>query len=117
MCKIVHVVFSLFPLLIALNLYVGFLRNCSGDKINTFSLFISGNPGWGIAWYVNGYIIPKLQLKRNVTYTFTVNGGKDANVQANYHPFYITNDADGGYFQLTDAEKEVSFLCLQNVGC
>ena len=47
-----------------------------------------------------------------MTYTFTVNGGKDASVQANYHPFYITDDPDGGYFQLSAAEQQVRFFVV-----
>ncbi|XP_072047321.1 protein Skeletor, isoforms B/C-like [Amphiura filiformis] len=67
---------------------------------------ITGKPGWGIAWYVDDYIIPVLTLRRGVTYTFIVQGGNEANIQARYHPFYITNDAEGGYIQKTAQETQ-----------
>ena len=31
-----------------------------------------------------------------------------------YHPFYITDDCEGGYFQKTKAEKDAS-VCLMKV--
>jgi len=66
---------------------------------------ITGKPSWGIAWYINGYLIPKLILRRGTTYTFRVNGGFDKNDDANYHPFYLTTSPEGGYFQLTPEER------------
>ena len=42
-----------------------------------------------------------------MTYTFTVEGGSDPadGDGANYHPFYITEDSEGGYAQKSAAEK------------
>ncbi|XP_054758503.2 protein Skeletor, isoforms B/C-like [Lytechinus pictus] len=67
---------------------------------------ITGRVGWGIAWFINGILIPELTLKRNVTYTFRVFGGDNANFSGNYHPFYITDDINGGYGQLSEADRE-----------
>ncbi|XP_072042772.1 protein Skeletor, isoforms B/C-like [Amphiura filiformis] len=68
---------------------------------------ITGSPGWGIAWYVNGLIIPEITVRRNKKYTFTINGGDDPDQTANYHPFYISNDEIGGYAQKTPEDKEL----------
>ncbi|KAI8506560.1 hypothetical protein Bbelb_159870 [Branchiostoma belcheri] len=67
---------------------------------------ITGQPGWGIAWYINGLLIPELHVKRRQNYTFIVEGGDDASLPARYHPFYITDDPKGGYIQKTAAEKQ-----------
>ena len=32
---------------------------------------------WGIAWWINGLLIPELYVRRGQTYTFTVEGGDD----------------------------------------
>ncbi|XP_022080693.1 protein Skeletor, isoforms B/C-like [Acanthaster planci] len=66
---------------------------------------ITGKVGWGIAWFVNGLLIPEIYVVRGVNYTFTVFGGDDPVQSASYHPFYITNDTIGGYAQQTDEEK------------
>ena len=74
------------------------------------SAFLShvGRTGWGIAWYLNDEIIPTLTLTRGVTYTFEVLGGDNPNLSAQYHPFYITDDSEGGYFQLSAADQQVN---------
>ncbi|XP_038065022.1 protein Skeletor, isoforms B/C-like [Patiria miniata] len=66
---------------------------------------ITGKTGWGIAWYVNGLLIPEITVKRGVNYTFTVFGGDDSEKSAQYHPFYITDDSEGGYAQKTSQGK------------
>lgn len=60
------------------------------------NLYFTGIPSWGIAWYINGTLIPELHLMRGTTYTFHVAGGDDPNNGAKYHPFYFTSDAEGG---------------------
>ncbi|CAB3232590.1 unnamed protein product [Arctia plantaginis] len=67
---------------------------------------ITGHVGWGISWYINGLLIPEINVVRGRKYTFVVEGGYDPDVPARYHPFYITNDPVGGYFHKTDAEKQ-----------
>ena len=58
---------------------------------------ITGHVGWGIAWYINGLLIPEIYVVRGKTYTFVIEGGNDPNQPAAYHPFYITDDKEGGY--------------------
>lgn len=60
---------------------------------------ITGLPGWGLAWWINGYLIPELTVERGVTYTFIVEGGSNSSNTASYHPFYITNNKEGGGYQ------------------
>ncbi|XP_075986894.1 DM13 and DOMON_DOH domain-containing protein skeletor isoform X2 [Anticarsia gemmatalis] len=67
---------------------------------------ITGHVGWGISWYINGLLIPEINVVRGRKYTFVVEGGSDPSVPARYHPFYITNDPVGGYFHKTDEEKK-----------
>ena len=57
---------------------------------------ITGEQSWGIAWWINGQLIPEIHVKRGENYTFIVEGGNDPSRQAKYHPLYITNNRDGG---------------------
>lgn len=66
-----------------------------------------GHVGWGISWYINGLLIPEINVVRGKTYTFVVEGGHDPDIPAQYHPFYITDDSVGGYEHKTDEEKAV----------
>ena len=68
----------------------------------------TGRAGWGIAWYINGTLIPELIVERNKTYTFIVEGGTDPNALSNYHPLYITDSIGGGRLQNTQQERDVS---------
>ncbi|KAK2712009.1 hypothetical protein QYM36_010890 [Artemia franciscana] len=66
---------------------------------------ITGHVGWGIAWYINGLLIPEITVVRGTTYTFVVEGGNNPDVAAKYHPFYITDDPEGGYAYKTPEER------------
>jgi len=66
---------------------------------------ITGHVGWGISWYINGLLIPEIHVVRGKTYTFVVEGGDDPEFAAGYHPFYITDDPEGGYEFKTRAER------------
>ncbi|KAH6926015.1 hypothetical protein HPB50_012954 [Hyalomma asiaticum] len=57
---------------------------------------ITGMFGWGIAWWINGQLIPVLHLERGQKYKFIVEGGNDRTFGAQYHPFYITDSHVGG---------------------
>lgn len=70
-----------------------------------YTAITGGDISWGIAWYLNGYLIPELVLTRGTTYTFRVNGGNVSTDDSNYHPFYITTSQFGGYFQLSPEER------------
>ncbi|XP_018334814.1 uncharacterized protein LOC108743722 [Agrilus planipennis] len=67
---------------------------------------ITGHVGWGIAWYINGLLIPEINVVRGKTYTFVTEGGDDENFNAKYHPFYITDDPIGGYAYKTAEERK-----------
>lgn len=66
----------------------------------------TGSPSWGIAWYLNDQLIPELYVERGETYTFTVEGGDKSNNPAKYHPFYITDSAEGGIGQASEDEQQ-----------
>nr|CAD7590122.1 unnamed protein product [Timema genevievae] len=69
------------------------------------SLVCQGHVGWGISWYINGLLIPEINVVRGKTYSFVVEGGLDPEVPARYHPFYITDDPVGGYEHKTPEER------------
>lgn len=74
----------------------------------TFCVSCLGQAGWGIAWYINGVLIPELIVERGIKYTFIINGGNDPQDLANYHPFYITSSNQGGRSRNSATEKAVS---------
>lgn len=67
---------------------------------------ITGKVGWGIAWYINGLLIPEMVLQRGKTYTFIVEGGNDAQNSARRHPLYLTDSPDGGFEYKPDEERK-----------
>ncbi|KAH1009533.1 hypothetical protein HUJ04_001872 [Dendroctonus ponderosae] len=72
---------------------------------------ITGHVGWGISWYINGLLIPEINVVRGKTYNFITEGGDNPEVSAKYHPFYITDDPVGGYAYKTPEErKNISIL-------
>jgi len=69
---------------------------------------ITGHVGWGISWYINGLMIPEIHVVRGKTYTFVIEGGDDPGQTAAYHPFYITDDPEGGYeFKTKEQRRKV----------
>ncbi|XP_014662264.1 PREDICTED: protein Skeletor, isoforms B/C-like [Priapulus caudatus] len=66
---------------------------------------ITGRQPWGIAFYVNGILIPELVLKRGETYNFIVETGDDVENPAEYHPIYLSTDPGGGYAQKNATER------------
>ena len=69
---------------------------------------IIGISGWGISWYLNGLLIPKVEVYRGFQYTFIVEGGSDPSNPARYHPFYITSSDRGGLLIKSEEEQQVS---------
>lgn len=59
--------------------------------INNLRNFIIGHVGWGISWYINGLLIPEINVVRGKTYTFVVEGGNNPDVPANYQYVYQIN--------------------------
>jgi hypothetical protein len=66
----------------------------------------TGQPSWGIAWYINDRLIPEVYVERGQTYAFIVEGGNDRTNPARYHPFYITDSSEGGFGQKSEAEQK-----------
>ncbi|XP_037091672.1 protein Skeletor, isoforms B/C-like [Pollicipes pollicipes] len=64
-----------------------------------------------LAWYLHGYLVPDIYLKRGQTYKFVVEGGRNPADPVFYHPFIITDDPVGGYGQLDEeARREIRVL-------
>ncbi|GAB0093554.1 protein Skeletor, isoforms B/C [Sergentomyia squamirostris] len=66
---------------------------------------ITGHVSNGLAWYINGVMIPELWLRRGLTYAFRVHGGNNPHSPEFYHPLVITDEPKGGYDRLTDAKQ------------
>lgn len=65
----------------------------------------------GLAWYINGYLVPDIYLKRNTKYKFLVEGGSSPYDPQNYHPLIITDEPHGAYSQLSEEQrKDVNVL-------
>ena len=79
-----------------LSLLLNRLLTCIAIDISPYTYDATGRPGWGIAWYVNGTIIPELVVVRGRTYKFLIYGGMNVTDASNYHPFYITDLKNGG---------------------
>ncbi|RXG58005.1 Protein Skeletor, isoforms B/C [Armadillidium vulgare] len=62
-------------------------------------------PATGMAWYIDGYLVPELHLRRDTTYRFYVYGGSNPYDPANYHPLIITDEPNGGFSQLKSNKK------------
>nr|CAD7454055.1 unnamed protein product [Timema tahoe] len=67
---------------------------------------LTGQPSWGIAWYINDMLIPEIYVERGQTYSFVVEGGNDRTNPARYHPFYITDSKEGGFGQKSEADQK-----------
>ncbi len=70
------------------------------DQHELFIPLSTGTAGWGIAWYLNGLLIPSVTVFRGTTYTFVTEGGDDPADQSRYHPFYITDSEKGGFLEV-----------------
>uniref|UniRef100_T1ISN1 Protein Skeletor n=1 Tax=Strigamia maritima TaxID=126957 RepID=T1ISN1_STRMM len=68
----------------------------------------TGQPSQQLAWYINGLLAPEIYVKRNVKYTFIVEGGNDIHSALYNNPFYISNDPEGGHNRLTSNEQKQS---------
>ena len=69
---------------------------------------ITGRDGWGIAWFLNGLLIPEVYVLRGTTVKFYVNGGDDPSDSAEYHPFYLTSSDEGGIYTLAQGGQPVT---------
>ncbi|XP_055376503.1 protein Skeletor, isoforms B/C [Condylostylus longicornis] len=66
---------------------------------------LTGHVSNGLAWYINGYLIPELWLRRGLTYAFKVRGGNNPHSPEYYHPLVITDEPRGGFDRLSDAKQ------------
>lgn len=66
---------------------------------------ITGHVSNGLAWYINGYLVPELILRRGLTYAFKVRGGNNPHSPEYYHPLVITDEPRGGFDRLTEAKQ------------
>ncbi|KAA0195331.1 hypothetical protein HAZT_HAZT002925 [Hyalella azteca] len=66
---------------------------------------ITGHVGWGVAFYINGLLIPEIHVVRGKSYTFVVEGGYDEANPSRSHPLYITDDPEGGYEHKSPQER------------
>ncbi|KAK0093076.1 hypothetical protein PV326_014361 [Microctonus aethiopoides] len=72
---------------------------------------ITRQTSMGLAWYINGQLIPELYLQRGVTYNFHVHGGNNPHSPNLYHPLIISDESHGGYDRLSDeAQSHVRVL-------
>lgn len=78
----------------------------SGGDGKGYSGSTDGQGSPGLVWYINGLMAPVLLLKRGRSYTFRVEGGSNPNDPMYYHPFYITDDPNGGYSKLKEEERK-----------
>ncbi len=81
---------------------------CIVNILSTMWSILLGRPGWGIALYINGTLIPTLEVQRGRTYTFIIEGGTDSRNLAQFHPIYITDSISGGRLRNEPAEVNVS---------
>jgi len=65
----------------------------------------AGAAAWGIAYYINDLLVPVLVVERGKTYRFNTLTGDDPRVSASYHPVYISDSANGGFFLGSPAEQ------------
>lgn len=71
----------------------------------------AGKPSIGLAWYIEGSLIPELYLRRGLTYSFRVHGGNNPHSADLYHPLIITDEPHGGYDTLSDlAQSKIRVL-------
>uniref|UniRef100_A0A4Y0BHE4 DOMON domain-containing protein n=1 Tax=Anopheles funestus TaxID=62324 RepID=A0A4Y0BHE4_ANOFN len=66
---------------------------------------ITGHVSNGLAWYINGFLVPELWLRRGLTYSFLVRGGNNPHSPEFYHPLVITDEPHGGFDRLSDARQ------------
>ncbi|XP_018392527.1 PREDICTED: uncharacterized protein LOC108771679 [Cyphomyrmex costatus] len=72
---------------------------------------ITGKSSVGLAWYIEGALIPELYLRRGLTYNFRVHGGNNPHSADLYHPLIITDEPHGGYDTLSDlAQSKIRVL-------
>ncbi|KAK9501220.1 hypothetical protein O3M35_011975 [Rhynocoris fuscipes] len=57
---------------------------------------ITGMPSSGLAWYINGLLIPEIWMRRGFTYAIRIFGGNNPHSAELYNPLIITDEPHGG---------------------
>jgi len=68
---------------------------------------MTGMESWSKAWYIDGELIPEIYVRRGQRYLFLIHGGDDETDNMHYHPFYISDDQEGGYAHKPDKERQI----------
>uniref|UniRef100_A0A1B6DSH2 DOMON domain-containing protein n=3 Tax=Clastoptera arizonana TaxID=38151 RepID=A0A1B6DSH2_9HEMI len=72
---------------------------------------ITGMPSNGLAWYINGLLIPEVWMRRGFTYGIRIFGGNDPHSAEFYNPLIITDEPHGGVERLSEqAQKNIRVL-------
>jgi hypothetical protein len=61
-------------------------------------------PSSSLVWYIDGFLVPELYLRKGLTYINEVEGGSNPRSAEFYHPFVITDESIGGIARLTDKQ-------------
>eukprot|EP00095_Tigriopus_kingsejongensis_P006476 maker-scaffold598_size127767-snap-gene-0.16 protein:Tk06476 transcript:maker-scaffold598_size127767-snap-gene-0.16-mRNA-1 annotation:"conserved hypothetical protein" len=61
-------------------------------------------------WWINDKLLPEVYVERSKTYYFRIQGGDDPDTPKNYHPFYITSDHGGGFYEKNPAERKLETI-------
>jgi hypothetical protein len=89
----------------------------SGKTTKSFTAVLGpsgGNKGYtgitkhvtnGLAWYINGLLVPELTMRRGWNYQFLVRSGNNPHSAEHYHPFVITDEPRGGFDRLSDSKQ------------
>lgn len=64
-----------------------------------------GMPSNGLAWYINGLLVPEIWMRRGFTYNIRVFGGNNPHSAEFYNPFIITDEPHGGLERLSEAAQ------------
>ncbi|CAB0008451.1 unnamed protein product [Nesidiocoris tenuis] len=72
---------------------------------------ITGMPNGGLAWYINGLLIPEIWMRRGFTYAIKIFGGNNPHSAELYNPLIITDEPHGGLERRSeDANRNVRVL-------
>jgi DOMON domain len=61
---------------------------------------------WGIAWYLNDFLIPVVEMRRGTKYTFMISGGNTPQSNSEFHPMYLSTSPSGGFAQMSPTERK-----------
>lgn len=65
----------------------------------------------GLAWYINGLLIPEIWMRRGFTYAIRIYGGNNPHSAELYNPLIITDEPHGGLERRSDeANRHIRVL-------